>query len=435
MPDAVRYRQRPIRMRALPDVGEGEVEAIVAAYDVVYEVNDWFWTTKERIAPAAFADSIAAKPVIPLFWQHGWESGPIGDARASETSKDLRIRGQLYVDDPSVARIWRSMKAEAVSDWSIGYIALTTQTEHEDDEPDGDEIDAVIKGLLCEASAAVMGANPGTETISVRRAGGRLAKRGPTRSGHGALLLPRSARRRTDADDDSGLCAQAVDAAIDAALEQLAEGNTGQAEALLQAGALSSDRLLELLDVVDADDVEAGSYRAKHRRKARTRGAIPPHSTATVEQAWDGGEQEKNLNNSDGEAEYRKMYAWVDPDADPDTKSAYRFPHHMVDSAGTVGAANTAACSSVIASLNGGRGGSTIPDSDRQGVWDHVAKHLTDDGQDPPALRSLEDIKARSAGMSNEEVRRMFAAVRQDLLTEDKAVEALQRAYRPERRS
>src|SRR6266576_6282827 len=95
--------------------------------------------------------------------------------------------------------------------------------------------------------------------------------------------------------------------------------------------------------------------RAKHRRKPdRSRGAIPPHSTATVETAWDGGEQEKNLNNEDGEKEYRQMYAWVDSAADPDTKSAYKFPHHMVDANGTIGAANTNACSSVIGSLNGG---------------------------------------------------------------------------------
>ena len=75
-------------------------------------------------------------------------------------------------------------------------------------------------------------------------------------------------------------------------------------------------------------------------------------------------------------------------------KDAGKFPHHMVDANGTVGAANTNACSAVIASLNGGRGGSGIPDADRQGVWDHVAKHLTDDGKEPPALRSVEDIEA-----------------------------------------
>jgi hypothetical protein len=40
----------------------------------------------------------------------------------------------------------------------------------------------------------------------------------------------------------------------------------------------------------------------------------------------------------------------------------------------------------VIGALHGGRGGADIPDTDRQGVYDHVAKHLTDGGQQPPAL-------------------------------------------------
>jgi HK97 family phage prohead protease len=442
MPQAVRYRQRPIRMRALPDVGEGAVEAVVAAYDVVYDVQDWFWETKERIAPGAFADSIAAKPVIPLFWQHDWEGGPIGDARASETSADLRIRGQLYVDDPSVARIWRSMRAEAVEDWSIGYVAVTVQIEHEDDDPKGAEIEAVMKGQLCEASAAVMGANPGTETISVRRAGGRLAKRGLTRSGPGALLLPRSARRRdadVNDDEDPGRCAQAVDAAIDEALDQFAEGNVDQAIALVQAADLSVDTLLDLLGMDDPDeDAEPpaeptyGGYRSK-RRRVRQRGAIAPHSTATSEGAWDAGENEKNLSNDDGEAEYRKAYAWQDPEGDPDKKNAYKFIHHEVAADGTVGAANMTACSTGIGVLNGGRGGADIPDDDVQGVWNHLAKHLRDDGREPPELRALASGLS-VAGLSDIEVRRMFDAVRRDLLTEDQAVDALQRAYRPERR-
>lgn len=432
MPDAVRYRQRPIRMRALPDVGEGEVEAVASVYGITYTVQDWFWETRERIHAGAFTDSIGEDPLSPYFWMHGWEQGPVGDGAWTDSSAELRNRGQFYIDDGLALRVWRGLKSGAIKEWSIGYIALDTHIEKED----GEEVEVVDKGQLVELSSCVMGANPGTETISVRRAGGRLAKRGLTRSGHGALLLPRSARRRdadTDSDDDPGACAQAVDAAIDEALDQFAEGNVDQAIALVQAADLSVDTLLDLLGVPDADEPDepaASTYRAKHRRKARTRGAIPPHSTATVETAWGGGEEEKNLNNSDGEKEYRQMYAWVDPDADPDTKSAYKFPHHMVDSAGTVGAANTAACSSVIASLNGGRGGSTIPDSDRQGVWDHVAGHLKDDGQEPPALRALDEPVARAKSplaLSDEDFERLLNLEKSGALTRADAISAIRK--------
>ncbi|HEY5989262.1 MAG TPA: HK97 family phage prohead protease, partial [Streptosporangiaceae bacterium] len=55
---------------------------------------------------------------------------------------------------------------------------------------------------------------------------------------------------------------------------------------------------------------------------------------------------------------------------------------------GTVGAANTHACSNRIGVLNGGRGGTDIPSGDRQGVYNHLAKHLKDAGMQPPPLRS-----------------------------------------------
>jgi hypothetical protein len=84
------------------------------------------------------------------------------------------------------------------------------------------------------------------------------------------------------------------------------------------------------------------------------------------------------------------MYAWVDPEGERENKSSYKFPHHEVDSDGMPGAANTRACIAAIAVLNGARGGADIPDDDRKGVWDHVAKHLRDAGEEPPELKSGE---------------------------------------------
>jgi hypothetical protein len=115
-------------------------------------------------------------------------------------------------------------------------------------------------------------------------------------------------------------------------------------------------------------------------------GAIARHTTPTDTGTWDGGDNETNLSNDDGAAEYRKEYAWVDPDADADTKAAYKFPHHMVSADGTVGAASTAACSAGIGVLNGGRGGADIPDGDVAGVYSHLAGHLTDADLTPPEL-------------------------------------------------
>lgn len=123
-------------------------------------------------------------------------------------------------------------------------------------------------------------------------------------------------------------------------------------------------------------------------RAMEKRGAIAVHHTPTSDKDWDGPQNEANLRN-DGDADYyRKAYAWQDPEADPDTKSAYKFIHHEVSSDGEIGPANIRACQTGIAVLNGARGGADIPDKDRQGVYNHLAAHLRDADIEPPDLRS-----------------------------------------------
>lgn len=127
------------------------------------------------------------------------------------------------------------------------------------------------------------------------------------------------------------------------------------------------------------------------RAPRQIRDAIATHSTDTDEGAWDGPANEARLDNDAGADVYRAAYAWRDPDGDPDTKSSYRFIHHFVGQDGTPGAASTVACSAGIGVLNGAQGGTDIPDEERQGVYDHLARHLLDADIEPPELDSQED--------------------------------------------
>jgi hypothetical protein len=68
--------------------------------------------------------------------------------------------------------------------------------------------------------------------------------------------------------------------------------------------------------------------------------------------------------------------------------------HHEINADGTVGPANLTACSASIGALHGARGGTTIPEADRRGVYDHVAKHLRDAGREPEPFRSLTPVTA-----------------------------------------
>ena len=115
-------------------------------------------------------------------------------------------------------------------------------------------------------------------------------------------------------------------------------------------------------------------------------GPIRSHSTETSESPWNGSRNEKNLGDA-GESTLRRAYAWVEPEGDPNTKSAYKFIHHEVTKDGTVGPANERAAVNGIAVLNGARGGADIPASDRKGVHNHLGRHLRDAGKEPADLK------------------------------------------------
>jgi len=119
------------------------------------------------------------------------------------------------------------------------------------------------------------------------------------------------------------------------------------------------------------------------------RKAIAPHTTDTTGDPWDGPQMKTNLKLDGDESYYKKAFAWQDSEGDPNVKAAYKFIHHMVSEDGTVGAANIKGCQSGCGVLNGGMGGTTIPDADYQGVYNHLAKHIRDAGMEPPELKSM----------------------------------------------
>ena len=126
-------------------------------------------------------------------------------------------------------------------------------------------------------------------------------------------------------------------------------------------------------------------------------GAIGIHHTEVDDAAFDGPANEARLKLDQSASYYRRAFAWADPEGNPETKPGYKFIHHFVDSEGDIGAASSRGCSSGIGVLNGGRGGTTIPESDREGVWRHLAAHLRDADMEPPELKSLRKVELHTA--------------------------------------
>lgn len=117
--------------------------------------------------------------------------------------------------------------------------------------------------------------------------------------------------------------------------------------------------------------------------------AVRSHETGTATGTWDADANEARLPTPMSIGTARNAYAWIDMSGVEDgqvRKTSCRFIHHDVNNNGEPGAANLTACSAGIGVLNGGRGGTTIPAADRQGVYNHLARHLRDGGRTPPPL-------------------------------------------------
>lgn len=113
--------------------------------------------------------------------------------------------------------------------------------------------------------------------------------------------------------------------------------------------------------------------------------AIPPHNTKVIDMSWDGPAEEAKISNDAGASTLRRMYAWVDPDKNADTKGAYKFPHHEV----VDGSPGPAVLSGVRAAMSRvGQSQTQIPEGDRSGVREHLQRHL--DAQGGSSLTEME---------------------------------------------
>jgi len=131
--------------------------------------------------------------------------------------------------------------------------------------------------------------------------------------------------------------------------------------------------------------------------------AIRSHHGPTSDAAWDGPANEANLVNDGSQTYYVSAFAWFDGDQ-PAKKADFKFIHHEVAGDGTVGAANIRACITGIAVLNGARGGTTIPDADREGVWRHLATHIKDSNAIPPGLKETEQYEFKGLELALKQV-------------------------------
>jgi phage head maturation protease len=142
--------------------------------------------------------------------------------------------------------------------------------------------------------------------------------------------------------------------------------------------------------------------------------SVPKHSTLVdMEKVWDSTLARAALaryasNDGSGDKEkmnwgkFAKGFAWVD-NAKADAFTSYKFPHHIVADDTLV--AIWRGVSSAMATLLGTNSSTTISDSDKAGIYEHLAKHYEDAGKEVPPIDKTytdEELKAIEDGQWEE---------------------------------
>lgn len=159
----MKIKSFPAQFKALAgdDEAAGQFEAIVAVFNNVDHYG-------ERILPGAFSKSLArwkeSGYPIPILFAHQWDNldAHIGYdlGQAKETDKGLYVKGQLDMEEPFAARVFKRMQQGRLKEFSFAYDVV--EAKEAEDAYDLIELD------LYEYGPCLVGVNPETELIAAK---------------------------------------------------------------------------------------------------------------------------------------------------------------------------------------------------------------------------------------------------------------------------
>lgn len=136
------------------------------------------------------------------------------------------------------------------------------------------------------------------------------------------------------------------------------------------------------------------------------KGPVATHTTPIDNEAvWNGPAARTQLrrwassdDSGDPEtidwARYARGFAWFDSE-NRETLGAYSLPHHVVRDGNLVGIWR--GITAAMGALLGARGGTNIPDAERTGTYNHLARHYRDnDREAPPLTRDYSDAEIKA---------------------------------------
>lgn len=158
----MKHKSCTAQFKAL-DEDQGTFEAIVSVFGNVDHIGD-------RVVKGAFSKSLdqwnKSGDPIPVIWSHMWAnpSAHIGKTiSAVETEDGLLVKGQLDLDHPFAAKVYKLLKERRVKEFSFAY-----------DVPEGGEKKAddgandLLELELIEVGPTLKGMNPATQLIAAK---------------------------------------------------------------------------------------------------------------------------------------------------------------------------------------------------------------------------------------------------------------------------
>lgn len=170
----MRLKNTPVRVKAGP--ADGLEEGQFTAYASVFGNKDSYG---DVVVKGAFADTLAKwderAAEIPLLFGHRMDDPDfnIGHiVKAVEDDHGLLVTGQLDLESPKGAQVYRMLKGRRVDQMSFAYDVL----EGGPVKRDGDEFYELRALELYEVSVVTLGANQETEILAVKAQADAIAQ-------------------------------------------------------------------------------------------------------------------------------------------------------------------------------------------------------------------------------------------------------------------
>lgn len=325
------------------------------------------WDVKNfRKNPVVLFGHNSREPSIAKATKVGKSDGAL-TAEAEFLPPDIADHDHVRFSD----MVFQMLKQKFLRATSVGFRPLEFKRPDEEENRGPFGVD-FIKQELLEFSVVPVPANP-EALIQARSAGIDIMPY----KGWAERVLDEWDEWQEDENSHLLLPRDAVEAAYDSARRAVKSRRTRERVFVDDLVFENAGTVLDEMDI----DAELGktviSFAAAHA------GGTPAQAPDT---AWNTGREVADADIDD----LLIMSAWrATKPRDELTKADFKFPHHAASDDHPV---NLRALRNGIAVLNGARGGADIPDGDRRGVFNHLARHMRQDfDEEPPELRLLDE--------------------------------------------